>query len=511
MSESSYNSKRVAKNTLILYVRMIFMMLISLYTSRVILSTLGVEDFGIYDVVGGVVSMFSILSSSLSTAISRYITFGLGKNDIAELRKIYSTAIIIQVSLAILIGILIEIIGVWYLYNKMNIPEGRTTAAFWVLQCSIVTFGLGLISVPYNAEIVAHEKMDTYAYFSILDAALALINVYLLYIFPADKLIVFAVLNMLCSLLMRFLYAIYCRKHFEECRFEFVLEKGLLKEIGGFAGWHLLGESTWILNTQGINLLVNSYFGVTMNAARAVGNKINGAVGKFSGNFMTALSPQITKTYAEGNLEGMNTLLFRGTRLSYYLMLFFALPICIEAPIILSLWLKEVPPLSVMFTRLTIISSMITLLGNTLVKAQQATGKLKRYQITISLCAIWVFPLTWIAYRMGKPVEWSYYIFILNYFIQLFVRIYLLKDLIDFPCWKYIKEVYIRIAIVTLIAATLPIIIYKTQPEGILRLIEVFFVSSIGLAATIFALGIDPNERRALINFFKKKVDTLRS
>ena len=470
-------------------------MLISLYTSRVILNTLGVEDFGVYDVVGGMVSMFSILSSSLSTAISRFVTFGLGKNDLKELRRIYSTAIIIQLMMAILIGLLIEVIGVWYLFNKMNIPEGRTMAAFWVLQCSIITFGLGLLSVPYDAEIVAHEKMSAYAYFSILDAIIALVNVFLLYIAPVDKLIFFACLNVLGTLLMRLLLAYYCRRHFEECRFEASFDKKLIKEIGSFTGWHLLGEGTWIINTQGINLLVNSYFGVTMNAARAVGNRINGAVGKFSGSFMTALTPQITKTYAEGNLQAMHSLINRGTRLAYYLMLLFAIPICIETPLILRLWLKTIPDHAILFSRLTILSSLVTLIGTTLVKAQLATGQLKKYQITVSLFSLWVFPATWIAYHLGKPAEWSYYFFILNYFLLLFIRIYLVKDLIKLDWKGYIKDTYVKIALVTILACLFPILLYKTQPEGLLRLIEVTFASFISEGIAVYFAGINKEER----------------
>ena len=301
---------------------MFFILLISLYTSRVILNTLGVEDFGVYEVVGGVVAMFSILSSSLSTAISRFITFSIGKNDLEESTKIYSTSIIIQVLLAIIIGILIEFIGVWYLYHKMNLPDGRLDAAFWVLQCSIATFMLGLISVPFDAEIVAHEDMKAYAYFSILDAILALLIVFLLRVLPADKLIVYAVLNLAVCVFMRSLYIIYCRRHYKECRFVFSIDKRLLKEVGSFTGWHLLGESAWIINNQGVTLLVNSFFGVAMNTARGIASRMFGLVNKFSMNFMTALSPQITKTYAEGDLKAMHTLLFRGTKLSYYLMLF---------------------------------------------------------------------------------------------------------------------------------------------------------------------------------------------
>lgn len=501
---TNYSSKRVAKNTLILYGRMIFILLISLYTSRVILNTLGVDDFGIYEVVGGVVAMFAILSSSLSTAISRFITFSLGKNDQEESTKIYSTAIIIQVLLAIVIGILIEIIGVWYLHNKMNLPDGRMDAAFWVLQCSIVTFGLGLIGVPFDAEIVAHEDMKAYAYLSIVDALLALLTVLLLKVLPSDKLIVYGILTMLASLITRCLTAGFCKRHYRECHFIPSMDKRLLKEVGTFTGWHLLGESAWIINNQGVTLLVNSYFGVGMNAARGIATRMNGLINKFSTNFTTALSPQITKTYAEGDLKAMHSLIFRGTKLSYYLMLLLAVPILAETPVLLRLWLKIVPDHAVIFSRLTVISALIIVLGTPLVKAVMATGDLKKYQIVVSSISICAFPLTWIAYWIGLPAEWSYHIFNLVYFIILFVRVYLIKDLIEFPCRKFLTDVYLRVLVVTLVAGLLPFVLVSIQPESTWRLIEVLFVSVVSVCATAYAIGLNHEEKNIVLGYARR-------
>ena len=509
MQSSSFNSKRIAKNTVILYVRMIFMMLISLYTSRVILATLGVEDFGVYNVVGGMVSMFSIFSASLSTAISRFVTFSLGKGDKDEMQRIFSTAIIVQVALAIVVGLLVELIGVWYLYHKMVIPDGRLTAAFWVLQCTVVTFGLGLFSVPFNAEIIAHEKMSVYAYFSIADAIIALIIVFLLRVIPADKLIVYAVLNLSSSLLMRVVYAIYCRRQFEECRFRLQFEKRLLKEIGSFAGWNLLAQGAWILNTTGVGLLVNSFYGVTMNAARGVANQVNGAIGKFASNFMVAVDPQITKTYAEGNLNAMHTLISRGTRLSMFLIALFAIPIFIEAPFVLDIWLEEVPDKAPLFTRLAILASLVNNVGGPLVTSQLATGNIKRYQIIITLCGFWAFPLTWVAYRMGLPVQWAYYIFIVVYFWLIFVRIYLVKDLIKLPVIPYLKQVLLRIAWVLAASCVLPVWIHFMMPEGFLRLVVVLVTSTLSLGCCVYYLGAEPAERVVLVNYVKDKASLI--
>ena len=483
---------------------MIFILLISLYTSRVVLNTLGVEDFGVYEVVGGVVAMFSILSSSLSTAISRFITFSLGKNDQEDSTKIYSTAIIIQVLMAVAIAILIEIIGIWYLHHKMNLPEGRMNAAFWVLQCSIVTFGLGLINVVFDAEIVAHEDMKAYAFFSIFDAILALLIVFLLRLSSADKLIFYAILNLLACVLMRFMYGYYCKRHYHECQFVPALDKRLFKKLGSFSGWVLLSEGAWVINNQGVTLLVNSYFGVAMNTARGLAGRMNGLVNKFSSNFMTALSPQITKTYAEGDFKSLHSLLFRGTKLSYYLMLLIAVPVFAEAPAVLRIWLKMVPDHSVLFTRLTIISALIIVLGNPLVKAQLATGNIKKYQIIVSSCTIGVFPLTWIAYKCGLPAEWSYHVFNLVYFIVLFVRIYLVKDLIKLPWKEFLTDVYLRVFIVTIVACILPFTFCHYLPASTWRLIGVLAISTLSVIATTYAIGLNHEERGIVLNYAKR-------
>lgn len=501
---TTFSTKRVAKNTVILYVRMIFLMLITLYTSRVILSTLGVEDYGVYNVVGGLVSLFGILSTSLSTAISRFITFSLGKGDKEELQRIYSTSIIIEITLAVLIGLLVEVIGVWYLYNKMVIPDGRMTAAFWVLQCTVLTFGLSLISVPFTAEIMAHERMNVFAYFSILEAVLALLNVFLLRMISFDKLILYAILTVLASVFMRIVSAMYCRRQFEECRFKPIFEKSLLKEMGGFAGWNLLGQATWVLNTQGIDLLVNSFFGIAMNAARGIAVQVDNAVNKFTGSLMSAINPQIIKTYAEGDLSAMHTLLYRGAKLAMFLTSLFAIPVLLEAPYLMDLWLVTVPDHAVLFARLAIICTLARQLGQTLVTAQLATGKIRRYQIIVSFFAVWVFPVTWLAYRLGLAVEWCYYVFFLVYFFLDFLRIYLVKDLINLPVKDYLIQVFLRVFIVIAISLPVPWLLHHLLSEGLLRLIVVLFASTLALGLSAYFAGMDSNEKVAFGAYLKQ-------
>lgn len=299
-NQSLDNNKRIAKNTLFLYLRMFLMMAISLFTSRVVLSTLGVSDYGIYNVVGGVVAMFGLLSGSITNSITRFLTFELGKEDYEQIRKVFSTSLNVMFILSAVIFVVGEIVGIWFLNYKMNIPEGRMYAANWVFQCSLVTFIISLISIPYNSTLVAHEKMSAFAYISIFEVVMKLLIVYSLYISPFDKLKTYVVLLLLLSAVIRFIYGYYCKEHFQEVKYHFVYDKALLKQMTSFAGWNFFGQGAYMLNNQGVNILINLFFGVTVNAARGIATQVNSAVFQFVTNFMMALNPQITKSYATG-------------------------------------------------------------------------------------------------------------------------------------------------------------------------------------------------------------------
>lgn len=375
MSNTTENNKRIAKNTLLLYFRMLFLMAVSLYTSRIVLNALGVEDFGIYNVVGGVVTMFSVLSGSLSAAISRFITYEIGKGNQDKLNKIFSSAVTIQLGLAGIIILLAETIGIWFLNIKMNIPELRMEAANWVFQFSILTFAINLISVPYNACIIAHEKMSAFAYISILEAIGKLAIAYLIVVSPMDKLIFYAILMCIVALIVRFTYGNYCKRHFSECTYHFIWDKQLLKQMFGFAGWNFIGAASAVLRDQGGNVVINLFCGPTVNAARGIAFQVNTAVNQFVTNFMTALNPQITKSYAAGNKEYMMTLIFQGARLSFYMLLLLSLPILINTHYILGLWLKLVPDHAVLFVQLVLIFAMSESISQPLITAMLATGK----------------------------------------------------------------------------------------------------------------------------------------
>lgn len=508
--KESQHTQRIAKNTIILYFRMLFLMLIGLYTSRVILKTLGVADYGTYNLVGGVISMFSILTSSLSTAISRFITFELGKGQSERLNKVFSTSVNVQLILGLVVVIFSETIGVWFLNTHLQIPQERMVAANWVLQCAIASFVLGLLMVPYNASLIAHENMNIFAYISILEAVLKLVIVFALYISPYDKLITYAILLFAVSCLIRWIYATYCKRHYEECSYHYVYDKPLLKEMTGFAGWNLLGDGSWILNNYGVNILLNLFFGpvtgIVLNAARGIATQVDNIVQNFVRNFMTALNPQITKSYAAGDLEYMHKLVFAGAKYSFFLMMFFAIPICLETELILKLWLDVVPDYAVVFVQLTLLSSMCVILGNTLITAVFATGKIRNYELVMGLMALSNFPIVWIAFKMGASPVAAYIVYFCVYFAMIFVRLYMVKDLINMSAMLYIKEVFVKIVAVATCALLIPLYFYLSQDDSIYRFLRIMFSSVITSLLCIYTLGMNKGERFIIINVLKNKL-----
>lgn len=500
MTDTSQNNKRIAKNTLLLYIRTLFIMLVMLYASRVVLNTLGVTDYGIYNVVGGVVAMFSVISASLSSSISRFITYELGHGDFDRLKRIFTTSVNIQIGISFVILVLAEIFGVWFLNTKMNIPAERMNAANWVLQCSLVSFVINLISVPYNACIIAHERMSAFAYISILEAVLKLAVVYMLLISPYDELITYAVLLVIVSLLIRLTYGQYCKRHFEESRYKFVYDKSLAKEMTGFAGWSFLGNTAYMLNTQGVDMLINIFFGVTFNAAKGIATQVQNAVMQFVNNFTVAVNPQITKSYAAGEMEYMYKLVCRGARFSYFLLFIFTVPIVCEADYILRLWLKLVPEYAPLFLRLSLFGSLMTLLGNSMLTAIFATGNIRRYQIWITTVGCLVFPFTWIAFEFGAPPQATYMIYIVIYFLLNFVRLYISKGVSNFPVRQYLSDVILRVIIVSAVSFILPMLVICNLDEGFLRLCVTCIVSVVSTASVIFILGLEKNERTKIIN-----------
>ena len=495
MPQTSENNKRIAKNTLLLYVRMLFMMAIALYTSRVVLNTLGVTDYGIYNVVGGVVAMFGFINGSMSSATQRYITFALGKGDMERLRTVFGTALQIHFLIALLIVVLGETVGLWFMYEKMQIPAGRMDAAFWVLQCSIVSTVVMVISVPYNADIIAHEKMSAFAYISIVEAVLKLAVVYVLLVFSFDKLVLYAFLILVVQVLIRFCYSHYCNKHFKESKYRHVWDKSLFKEMTGFAGWSMFGNLAGVLFGQGLNMLLNVFFGPVVNAARAVAVQVQSAIQQFVGNFQMALNPQITKTYAKGEMDEMHKLMFRSARFSFYLLFFLSLPVLFETDFVLTVWLKTVPDNTVIFLRIMICTSLIYTLSNPLMVANQATGKVRKYQAICGSILLMILPVSYVCLKLGCP---AYSVFIVHFVIESIAqlaRMVMLRPLIGVRISDYIRNIYTRVVAVVALSVVVPFIIYENMDGSVVRFFTMCTVCVLSVGIVAYTVGLSKNER----------------
>ena len=473
---------------------------VSLFTSRVILQTLGVEDYGVYSVVGGLITMFSFINGGMISATQRYLTFEIGKGNLPQLKKVFSTSLQIHAIIALVIILLGETIGLWFLYEKMVIPQERMSAAFWVYQCSIVACVINIMSVPYNADIIAHEKMSAFAYISILDVIFKLAVVYLLYLIPWDKLIVYSIFLLSIQLIIRLVYARYCSKNFEEARYYHHIDTFLLKEMFAFAGWSFWGNLAGVLYTQGLNLMLNIFFGPIVNAARGVAIQVQTAVHQFVSNFQVALNPQITKSYALGNLSQMHALMFRSARFSFFLLFFLTLPVLLEIDFILKLWLKDVPPETAIFTRWMIGISLLHTVANPCMIANQATGKVKEYQAIVGGILLLILPISYILLKLGTP---AYFVFIVHFIMELVAqvaRMFMLRKLIDLPVQSYWKNIYIPIIAVMFISCLAPIYLHNSFSGGLIRLLIVVMGSFLSVGITTFFLGLTKEERRFFIN-----------
>lgn len=500
MPSSVSNNKRIAKNTLFLYFRMLLTMGVSLYTSRVILNALGVEDYGIYNVVGGVVAMFGILSGSLSAAISRFITFELGKGNFDRLKRIFSTSVNIQIILIAIIVVLMETIGLWFLNYKMVIPEGRMTAANWVFQFSVITFAINLLSVPYNAVIIAHEKMSAFAYISIVDVTLKLIVAFIIAYNPFDRLVYYGLLIMLVGLINRSIYAIYSKKHFEEATYHFVFDKGLMKEMFGFAGWNFIGSSSALLRDHGSNILINLFFGTTINAARGIAMQVSLAATSFVTSFTTAVNPQITKSYATGNRDYMMKLVFQSAKFSFFILLFVALPIIVSTPYILNVWLVDVPENSVIFVRLILVFVLSETLASPLVTVMLATGKIRNYQMIVGGFQMLNFPITYVCYKFGAPSESVFLVAICISVICEISRLIMLKEMVELPMSDFLKNVYFRVLFVAVLASIIPLTLKKYFQEDFISFLILSVLSILCVAIFSYSIGCTRQDRTIINN-----------
>lgn len=507
MSSTSENNKRIAKNTIALYFRTFITMLVGLYTGRVMLQALGIDDFGINNVVAGIVTMSSLITGTMSQAISRYITFTLGRGDKDGLRKMFSTSINAQILMSVVAVIVLEVFGLWFLNYEASIPTGRMEAAHWVFQCSLVTLVIGLISSPYNALLVAHERLGIYAYASIVEVSLKLAVVFLIISYEGDRLILLALLNVLVGLVMRIFYGWYCGKHFEEAHYNIrIFDKSLIKELTVFSGWNLLNNGAWIFATQGVNMLVNVFFGVAYNAARGIAQQVNSAIQSFVGNFTMAFSPQITKTYAAGDKEYAIRLGNRGTKFSWLMMYIFIVPVCCEAETLLKLWLGQVPEWSVLFLRFAMFESLAVSSGQNLIRLIQADGHVKKYSIHAAITAGMIFPLSWLSYKLGAPVWSAYIIFIIDFMFLNVVRFFDLKKLMPFSIRQFMSEVIIPCILVSITSFILPLVVCYYLESGLTRFFINVPLAVLWTLGCCIVFGLTGNERHY---FYEKTVQIL--
>lgn len=502
MTNTTENNKRIAKNTLLLYVRMLFMMAVSLYTSRVVLNALGVEDFGIYNVVGGVVAMFGVLNSAMSASTQRYITFELGRNDFKRLNKVFNISICIHAFISIVILILAETIGLWLLYNKMTIPIERMEAALWVYQGTIASTIVLVMSIPYNATIIAHEKMSAFAYISVMEAILKLLIVYLLLIGNFDKLKLYAILMLCVQIIIRFIYSNYCKKHFTETKFKLYNDWKLFKSMLAFAGWNLWGNCAAIAFTQGVNILLNIFFGPVVNAARGIAVQVQGAVNQFSYNFQTALNPQITKSYATGDYTYMHKLIFRSSKFTFFLLLFISLPILLETKTILTVWLQNVPEHTISFLRLILCVTLIDATANPLMISAAATGKVKRYQSIVGGILLSILPISYITLKFGGDPESVFVVHLAVCIVAFITRLYIIKPMIQLNLNQYFKKVIMKCFITSSASLIIPLTLTYCIDKSIINFILICLTCIISVSVSAYYLGFDQNER----NFINQKI-----
>lgn len=502
--ENNTRGKRIVRNTLMLYCRMFFMLCIGLYTSRVVLATLGETDYGIYSVVGGVVAMFTVLSGALNSAVSRFITFEMGKADGGNLGRVYSTAVLVQLLLSVIVVAAAEPIGLWFIRNKMTIDSARIPAACNVLHFSILSFVVNLMSVPQTATITAHEKMSAYAWIGMLDGLLRLVVALLLVHSSMDRLVFYAALMAGEVMIVRLAYGLYCRKNFSECRAAFVFDIGLLKQMFSFAGWNFIGAASGVLRDQGGNILVNLFSGPAVNAARGVALQLNSAVQGFVTNFMTAVNPQITKSYAAGEIDYMMSLIRKSSRMSYYLLFILALPVIVNIDFILGLWLKTVPEHSALFVRLFLVFTLSETLSHPLITSMLATGRIRNYQIVVGGLQLLNLPVSYVFLKLGAIPEVTLMVAIALSQICLFARLFMLRGMIGLNVWDFLRRVLLNVLLVTAVAIPLPFVCVRMMPDGVLSSCIAIAVSLVSAGLSILFIGCSKNERDEVLSMLTK-------
>ncbi len=496
MSIYSSSNSQLAKNTLLLYLRMLVMMSVGLYTNRITLNVLGVSDYGINNVVGGVITMASFLNAGLTAATQRFISYEIGRADKKRLRKVFSSSLFNHSIIAAVIFFVAETIGLWFVNNCLNIDASRMIAANWVYQCSILSFIVSILSVPYNSCIVAHERMSAFAYISILEAILKLVVAFSLIYLMMDKLILFGLLGLVVSIIIRLCYGFYCKRHFDECNAKFSVDRQLLRDMISFSGWSMFGNLGFIGRDQGANIILNIFTGTTLNAARGIGLQVSSLVSQFSANFTMAMNPQITKSYASGDLEKCGILVYEGAKLSFFLLAVIAIPVIVNADYILHLWLGIVPPYTSQFLILSLIVALLYCLTQPVTIAIQATQHVKTFQLGICILLFSELPFVWLILLNELPPYLVMIPQIVSSVIAIIFRFYLLKRYVPIFQWKrYIFDVVLRSMVVIAWCLVLANYVHQQFTDSFFHLILTTMLSVILTTTIIILFGLNTNER----------------
>lgn len=490
------DNKRIAKNTFLLYVRMLFMLIINIYASRKVLEFLGIIDFGIYDIVAGFISMFTLIGGTMTTATNRFFSIELGKPNEGNIKKTFSTAVIIHLLLGILIFIFAETLGVWFLNSCLQIPPDKIFSANWVFQISLIAFIINVINVPYNATIIAYERMHVFAYVSIVEATLKLGAIITLSLFDSSsRLIIYASSITAIAIIIRIIYIHYCKSNFPNCKWDWQFNRKIAYSMFSFVGWNLIGSTASIAKDQGVNIILNLFFGVAINAARGIASQVYNAISGFVTNFQMAINPQIIKSYSAGDTVSMFNLAFKGSKLSFFLMMILTLPIILKTPFILELWLSQVPKYADVFLRIILLTALIDSLSGPLITLMHASGKIRDYQIIVGGIQLLTIPIVYIFLKLGYPSYWAFVITFIISLISLVARIILLHKIVDLPIKYFIQNTLWKCFIVFLVSSIIPCYQHIYLTEDLVSTIGICFTSLICSLITIYTIGLEKGER----------------
>lgn len=506
-SETVSSTKRIAKNTLMLYFRQILIMAVSLYTVRVVLNVLGAEDYGIFGVVGGVVTFFSFLSGTMASATQRFFSFAIGKNDGERLKQSFCVNLVIYMLIALIATLLLETLGVWFVYKKLSVPEIRFTAACFLFQFAVLSFLASIVTSPFIAIVIAHEDMQIYAVVSILDVTLRLGIVFFLNVIPFDKLMLYGVLLFCIQFLIAITYLLVCLKKYEECQFRnFYWNGSLFKETVDYTGWSLFGAFTTVGRNQAVTLLLNQFFNPIVIAARTIAVTVSGAVNTFSANFNTSLYPPIIKEYAADNKDGMFRLIFNGSKMTFFLMWVFALPLFLHMDYVLALWLKNPPESAVLFTRLALFESVINASALPLMTAARAQGKMRWYELSLGSVQLLIFVTDWILLRAGFGAWVVFVVAACGNAVMYIMRFVFVKILVGLPARKFLRNVLLPVFII-IVVSVVPSYFISLLASGSFCFIvlSVFFSVCITSGVT-YVFGMDKATRQKIMLVVRNKI-----